>query len=121
MRRDYSRVASLFTIDGVMQTSPAAADVLGQNEIRSGLEQRHAVWRYFIQTTRSGAIELEGDTAVGRAYLQELMRARDGSSQHHYGVYRDRYRRTRDGWKFTERLYEVRPRDLTSLLETARS
>ena len=40
---------------------------------------------------------------------------RDGSSHLNYAVYHDRYQRTPDGWKFTERVYEVRYLDTTPL------
>ena len=36
-----------------------------------------------------------------------------------YAVYHDRYRRTRDGWKFAERVYELRYVDTTPLTGTA--
>ncbi|HVC03160.1 MAG TPA: nuclear transport factor 2 family protein [Candidatus Acidoferrales bacterium] len=51
---------------------------------------------------------LEGDTAVGRAYVSEFGRFRDGSSQMMYAIYHDRYRRTSEGWRFAERVYEIR-------------
>ena len=70
---------------------------------------------YLIQTTHSGIIQLDGDSASGRAYLQELIRLRDGTSQVNYAIYHDRYQRTDDGWKFTERVYEVRYHDTTPL------
>jgi hypothetical protein len=36
-----------------------------------------------------------------------------------YAVYHDRYRRTRDGWKFTERSYEIRYLDTAPLTGSA--
>jgi hypothetical protein len=33
---------------------------------------------------------------------------RDGSSYLNYSVYHDRYQSTPDGWKFTERVYEIK-------------
>src|SRR5262245_47529717 len=57
----------------------------------------------------------DGDTASGRAYLQEIIRLRDGSSHLNYAIYHDRYRRTGDGWRFTERVYEIRYLDTTPL------
>ena len=60
-------------------------------------------------------IRLDGDTASGRAYIQELIRLRDGSSQVNFAIYHDRYQRTGDGWKFTERAYEIRYLDTTPL------
>lgn len=73
----------------------------------------------FVQTTHPGNIQLDGDTAVGRAYISELVRFRDGRSQQNYAVYHDRYQGTADGWKFTERVYEVRYLDTTPLAGSA--
>ncbi|WTT05338.1 nuclear transport factor 2 family protein [Streptomyces sp. NBC_00090] len=39
----------------------------------------------------------------------------DGSSHLNYALYHDRYQRTSDGWKFSERVYEVRYLDSTPL------
>jgi hypothetical protein len=36
-----------------------------------------------------------------------------------YAIYHDRYRRTPDGWKFAERVYEVRYLDTTPLAGSA--
>ena len=72
-----------------------------------------------MQNTHPGAIRLEGDTASGRAFLCELIHGRDGSSHLNYFVYHDRYQRTGDGWKFTERVYEVRYHDTTPLVGSA--
>jgi hypothetical protein len=66
-----------------------------------------------------GAIQLDGDTASGRAYLCELIRFRDGRSELNYAVYHDRYQRTPDGWKLAERVYEVRYLDTTPLAGSA--
>jgi hypothetical protein len=73
----------------------------------------------FVQTTQPGMIKLGGDTASGRAYICELIRFRDGRSELNYAIYHDRYRRTADGWKFTERVYEVRYLDRSPLSGSA--
>ncbi|MGC1564890.1 MAG: hypothetical protein WA794_02615, partial [Trebonia sp.] len=39
----------------------------------------------------------------------------DGTSELNYAIYHDRYQRTADGWKFTERVYEVRYHDTSPL------
>jgi hypothetical protein len=72
-----------------------------------------------VQTTHPGTIVLDGDTASGRAYMSELTRFRDGRSELNYGIYHDRYQRTSDGWKFTERVYEIRYLDDTPLAGSA--
>ena len=72
-----------------------------------------------MQTTHTGTIQLDGDTATGRAYIQELVRTRDGRQGLNYAIYHDRYQRTPDGWKFTERVYEVRYLDTSPLAGSA--
>lgn len=74
---------------------------------------------YFVITGHPGTIQLEGDTAVGRAYIAEFGRMRDGSSHPNYSVYRDGYQRTPDGWKFAEGIFEVRYLDTPPLAGSA--
>jgi ketosteroid isomerase-like protein len=115
MMRDYDRLASLFTEDGVVRMPHINEEAVSREEIRAGVERLQNLWDYFVQTTHPGAIQLAGDTAVGRAYIAELGHLRDGRSQLNYSVYHDRYRRTPDGWRFAERVYEVRYLDTTPL------
>jgi ketosteroid isomerase-like protein len=116
MMRDWDRVASLFTHDGALRMH---VEFVGRAEIRAGIEQQQGRLDCFVQTTHPGTIQLEGDTASGRAYMSELIRLRDGSSNLNYAIYHDRYQRTPDGWKFTERVYEVRYLDTTALAGSA--
>ena len=115
MMGDYDRVASLFTQDGAVRIPDINAEAVSREEIRAGIERLQALLDYFVQTTHPGTIQLDGDTASGRAYVSELGRFRDGSSQLNYAIYHDRYQRTPDGWKFTEGVYEVRYLDTTPL------
>ena len=115
MRLDYDRFASLFTEDGAWRMPHINEDLVTREEIRAGVERLRALWEYFVQTVHPGTIELSGDTAVGRSYVSEFGRFRDGSSMLNYSVYHDRYRRTPDGWRFAERVYEVRYLDTSPL------
>jgi ketosteroid isomerase-like protein len=119
MMRDYSRLAGLFTADGVLRIPDASIELAGQDEIRTWGERVPTVVELFVQTTHPGVIRLDGDTASGRAYMSELIRLRDGSSHLNYAIYHDRYRRTPDGWRFTERVYEIRYLDTTVLAGSA--
>jgi ketosteroid isomerase-like protein len=111
MMQDYDRLASLFTEDGAVRMPHINAEATGREEIRASAERLQILWDYFVQTTHPGAIRVEGDTASGRAYISEFGHLRDGSSHSNYAVYHDRYQRTPDGWKFTERVYEIRYMD----------
>jgi ketosteroid isomerase-like protein len=115
MMRDRARLASLFTHDGTLRMPNIPAEMVGREEIRAGGERLQAQWDFFVQTTHPGTIQLDGDTATGRAYIQELARALDGRQGLNFAIYHDRYQRTPDGWKFTERVYEVRYLDTTPL------
>jgi ketosteroid isomerase-like protein len=115
MMRDYDRLASLFTPGGALRMPNIPAELTGQEAIRGWGERVPELVDFLVQTTHPGTIQLDGDTASGRAYLQEVGRLRDGRSELNFAIYHDRYQRTGDGWKFTERVYEVRYRDTTPL------
>jgi ketosteroid isomerase-like protein len=119
MMRDYDRFALLFTQDGLWRIPDANIEFVSREEIRAGIERLQGHWEYFVQNAHPGTIRLEGDTAVGRAYISEFGRFRDGNSHLNYSVYHDRYQRTPDGWKFAERVYEVRYLDTTPLAGSA--
>jgi ketosteroid isomerase-like protein len=119
MMRDRARLASLFTPDGALRMPNIPAEMVGREEIRTGGERLQSQWDFFVQTTHPGTIQLDGDTATGRAYIQELARTRDGRQGLNYAIYHDRYQRTGDGWKFTERVYEIRYLDTSPLAGSA--
>jgi ketosteroid isomerase-like protein len=119
MMRDYDRMASLFTPDGSLRMPNVPAELAGQEEIRAWGDRVPTFVDYLVQTTHPGTIQLDGDIASGRAYLQELIHLRDGSSHLNYAIYHDRYQRTGDGWKFTERVYEIRYLDTSPLAGSA--
>jgi ketosteroid isomerase-like protein len=119
MMRDFDRLASLFTEDGAVRMPHIEQEAVSREQIRAGVERLQGAWDYFVQNTHPGTIRLEGDTAFGRAYISELGHLHDSGSHLNYAVYHDRYRRTSDGWKFAERVYEVRYVDTTPLAGSA--
>jgi ketosteroid isomerase-like protein len=119
MMNDHDRLASLFTPGGAVRIPLGDIEAVGTEQIRALGERRQALADYFVQTTHPGTIQLDGDTATGRAYLSELIHGRDGTSHLNYFVYHDRYQRTPDGWKFTERVAEFRYVDTAPLAGSA--
>jgi ketosteroid isomerase-like protein len=118
MMHDYDRLASLFTEDGAVRMPHINAEATSREEIRGGIQRLQGLLDYFVQTTHPGTIQLDGDTALGRSYISELMHG-SGGSHLNYAIYHDRYRRTPEGWKFSERVYEVRYVDSTPLAGSA--
>jgi ketosteroid isomerase-like protein len=119
MMRDYERVSSLFTPEGALRMPNVPVELVGHDEIRTWGRRVPVMVRYFVQNTHPGVIRLDGDTASGRAYMQELIGLRDGASELNYAIYHDRYQRSDGGWRFTERVYEVRYRDQSPLAGSA--
>jgi ketosteroid isomerase-like protein len=119
MMCDYDRLALLFTPDGALRMPNVPVELVGREQILAWRDRREALVDYFVQTTHPGTIQLDGDTASGRAYLHEVIHLGDGSSHLNYAIYHDRYQRTGDGWKFTERVYEIRYLDTTPLAGSA--
>lgn len=115
MMRDRARLAALFTADGVLRMPNVPVEFTGPEEIRAGGEKLQEQWDFFIQNTHQGTVVIDGDSATGRAFIQEIARLRNGFEGLNFAVYHDRYRRTEDGWKFAERVYEVRYFDTTPL------
>jgi ketosteroid isomerase-like protein len=115
MMKDYDRLASLFTLDGVVRIPDVGAEAVSRDEIRAGVERLQGRWEYFVQLAHSGTVQIDGDTATGRAYISELGRMHDASSHANHAIYHDRFRRTPDGWKFSERSYETRYVDTSPL------
>ncbi|MEO3802013.1 nuclear transport factor 2 family protein [Nonomuraea sp. B1E8] len=115
MMRDYDHIASLFTPDGALRMPNIPAELIGQEAIRAYGRNVPEFVEFLVQNTHPGTIQINGDTATGRAYISEIGRAFDGRSSMMYAIYHDRYQRTPDGWKFAERLYEVRYEDISPL------
>jgi hypothetical protein len=65
--------------------------------------------------THDGALRMPNIPAelIGREEI------RVGGERLNYAIYHDRYQRTPDGWRFTERIYEVRYLDTTPLAGSA--
>lgn len=115
MMHDYERLAALFTEDGALRMPHIDVDFIGPARIRTGVERLHGLWEFFVQHTHPGSLRIEGNTATGRTYMAELGRFRDGGGHRNHALYHDRYRRTPNGWRFTERVYEIRYVDTTPL------
>ncbi|RKN35818.1 LUD domain-containing protein [Streptomyces hoynatensis] len=119
MMRDRARLAALFTADGVLRMPNVPVEFIGREEIQAGGERLQSQWDFFVQNSHPGTIRIDGDTATGRTYVQEVARLLDGRSGLNFAIYHDTYRRTPEGWRFAERVYEVRYLDTSPLKGSA--
>jgi hypothetical protein len=114
MMRDWDRFAAQFTEDGVWAMPHIDVKLVGRSVIRTEVERLRGLWEFFVQNAHAGPVQLDGDTATGRTYIEEFG-SFQGKSFLNYSIYHDRYERTSDGWKFAERTYEIRYLDTTGL------
>jgi SnoaL-like domain len=112
--RDWDRFASLFTPDGAWRMPYVNVEFLGREEIRAGIERMQGLWDCFLQTAprhvracgrhRGRSRPCHRVRAVSRRQLAAAS-----------SVYHDRDQRTSDGWKFTERVYQIKYLDTAPL------
>jgi ketosteroid isomerase-like protein len=105
MMRDYDRIALLFTPEGTWRMPNIPVELEGREAIRAWGRRVPDVVDFLAQNTHPGMIQLDGDTASGRAYMSEAGRGRDSRGGPNYAIYHARYQRTGDGLKFAERVY----------------
>lgn len=106
-----SQVADLFTIDGVWASPESTFD--GQDAIRAAFRRREESGRRSRHVCTNLAVDVEDDRhASGLCYLTLFRTDAEGTPARGtapdlVGVYRDRFVRTDDGWRFSSRLTEV--------------
>ena len=79
----------------------------GKDLIVEHWKEAMASYRYAFQTAPTGLVDLDGDKATGRWFVQERNVRRDGSVAELWGYYDDRYVRTVDGWRIQARVLSV--------------
>ena len=103
-RHDPDGAVELFTDDGVMDVGNGTV-LEGRDALRDGYR---AMLTVDLQPFVHGhVIELDGDRASGRCYL-DLRGTMGGKSMTGVGFYEDRYVRTARGWKFQARKLVMR-------------
>ncbi len=101
----FAEIAGLFTGDAFVRLG-YLAEYRGHDAIAAGFNSMGERERFFIkQYIHSHRIFVNGDEGTGHSYLQATY-GRFGTSYLVAGRYDDRYRRTSDGWRFTEMVIE---------------
>ena len=106
-----SAVADLFTADGVWSSPESSFD--GQAAIRAAFLRREQSGRRSRHVCTNVAIDVHDEShAAGLCYLTLFRTDEEGTPARGtrpdlVGVYRDRFVRTDDGWRFASRLTEV--------------
>ncbi|MCF6446039.1 nuclear transport factor 2 family protein [Nereida sp. MMG025] len=120
-RVDAPAFLDLWTQDALWQIGPPIdKQFLGHHEIESAfLGLLCNAWEFFIQMPSAHVIEIEGDEATSRSFVNEIARAKEGTANYNLAVYEDELVRVGSGWKFAKRNYKVLYLDTAPLTGTA--
>lgn len=108
-RADWDKVLATFTPDAVWDVPDLGARFEGLEAIRSGLLRFSGPMDYIVQLNTPAVIEVDGDTATAQSVIRECGKwsGRDEALEV-LGLYADKLVRTAGGWKFVERVFEIR-------------
>lgn len=92
-------VADLFVEDGVWDGLPYLPRFEGRQAVRQYFEDNRAV-PFAIHKVMNPVIEIEGDEANGHWHVIACFTSATGDSGWIMGVYKERYVRTTQGWRY---------------------
>lgn len=105
---DLNEYAQLFTEDGSW-TGPAGDTRTGRADIIAGAQQRRddgiqGPGTNSFHLISNVNIDVDGDTATGKTYYHYYRNADATPQLTVMGVYRDKFRRTPEGWRMAKRV-----------------
>ena len=108
-RKDWALYESIFTPDAVIDYTAVGGVRGGPHEVAQWLAKTMPTFPAYQHLVSNVELSIDGDTATGRAMLFNPMGCRtgDGVQVAWIGLwYNDKFRRTPDGWRFSERVEE---------------
>lgn len=116
-RRDWQAVRACWADDGVWHAF--GQRTAGREEIIGWLVSLTSMFPLIWQTAHGVILEIDGDEAVARLYIDEISCDLKDVRRFAMGLYHDRYRRTDGQWIFAERHWDLLylgPADLSARL-----
>ncbi len=105
MQRDAEIWGSTFTEDGVWQL-PGMDGVQGRETLKGFWTQVMSGYPHVLHWVQPGIINVDGDTATARFYVQENIKDAEGNSFRVAGVYNDELRKEDGAWRFAVRKFD---------------
>lgn len=102
---EQGRLASLYTDDALVDFGPDLR-AKGRAEIDALFAKLAGNTSFIKQFSANHIVDVDGDTGSGNAYV-DARYAAGGESIIACASYDDRYRRTPDGWKFSEMIVHI--------------
>lgn len=108
-RADWDEVLATYLPDGVWAVPGLGARFEGREAIRGGLLRFSGPMDYIVQVNTPAVIEVSGAVARARSVVRECGKfvGRDEALEV-LGLYDDKLERSAEGWRFAERIFEIR-------------
>jgi SnoaL-like protein len=100
----YSLLTEVFTDDAQVDYGEVG-QWTGGTEVAAFMEAAHVMAAHTIHRMTNQVIDIDGDTATMRTYVDALILLNDGSGANPVGFYDDCAVRTSDGWRIARRAY----------------
>jgi hypothetical protein len=106
---NWDAVLSTFVADGVWKVPALGVTFRGHKEIREGLIHFSSPNSYIVQLNTPALIEVDGDRASAQSVIRECGKYKDRDEAIEVlGLYLDKLVRTPQGWRFSERVFELK-------------
>jgi ketosteroid isomerase-like protein len=105
IRADAVAWAETWAEDATWKLGPSEA--IGRDDIVNTWTTLMGMFDHIRQLTLQGSVQIEGDSASGRWYVDELGWSEQRDTSWVLGVYHDTYARIDREWKFTRRRFDV--------------
>lgn len=100
----YSLLTEVFTDDAQLDYG-VVGQWTGGTEVAQFMEAAHAGAAHTMHRMTNQVIDIDGDTAQVRTYVDALILAEDGAGANPAGFYDDHVVHTDDGWRISRRKY----------------
>lgn len=102
--RRYSLLTEVFTDDAQVDYGEVG-HWTGGAAVAEFMEAAHVMAAHTMHRVSNQAVDIEGDKATMRTYVDALILLEDGSGANPVGYYDDHAVRTTDGWRIARRSY----------------
>jgi uncharacterized protein (TIGR02246 family) len=107
MRLDADVWGSTWAEDGVWSLPGMGDGISGRDAIVQTWKMAMSQFEFVGFFSSPGPLTIDGETATGTLYQQEILDQKDGSSRHVVGRYSDEYVKRDGRWYFAKRVYEI--------------